>query len=454
MLSSIRPHASPKTCLNRFLRPLECFNTHPTCWRSPFPHQIQLGSLVDESRQTVGSSDSDTPLEIESFVDTLELTEFVSSDSFGVMQPCPHPFRHPLRTAGWLIRNAFGLLSLLLMLAVIAAIPIVNFLALGYLLEAQARVIRTGKIRHGFPLIALAPRFGSITLGIGLWLLPVWMLGSRASDAQLIDPDGDAAGSLPVLTFLISVLIGTHICLALSRGGRLSCFFRPIKNVRWLLAECRRGDYLERADQHVRAFITALRLKHHFVLGVRGFAGAFLWLVLPTALFTAVRTSGGPSMLIMILGGFLLLILFAWIPFLQARFAVENRWGAMFEVREIRRLFCRAPIAWLVAVFIVFLTAIPPYVLKAFDYSSDARWLGTLVFIATIYPGRIVTAWAFGRAIRKEEQAWFGFRLLSRTVMFPMLFAYVAVLFLTQYVGAQGRAGLFFHHAFLLPVPF
>lgn len=394
------------------------------------------------------------PLEIEAFADSLELTEFVSSDAFGVMKPIPNPLRHPLQTAGWLIRTGFGVLSLLLLLAVVAAIPVVNLLALGFLLEAQARVIRTGKIRYGLPLIALAPRIGMIAVGIGVWMLPMWILGSRTSDAQLIDPQGSSAASLPAITFMVGALIATHLCLALARGGTFGCFFRPIKNVRWMISQVRGGGYFEQAERHLIGFATALRLKHHFMLGLRGFLGAFAWLVLPTALFAAVRTSGGPQVLITILGGLMLLITFAWVPFLQARFAVEDRLSAMFELRAVRELFCRAPIAWLVAVFVVFVMAVPPYLLKAFDYSSDARWLGTLVFIATIYPGRIVTGWAYGRAVRKQQNAWFGSRWLSRTIMLPLLLVYVVLLFLTQYVGTQGRAELFFHHAFLLPVPF
>src|SRR5207245_2420809 len=39
------------------------------------------------------------------------------------------------RFMAWLIRSLFGIASLILLLAVVAAIPIVNFLALGYLLE-------------------------------------------------------------------------------------------------------------------------------------------------------------------------------------------------------------------------------------------------------------------------------------------------------------------------------
>src|SRR5205809_278239 len=44
----------------------------------------------------------------------------------------------------------FGLASLLACLAVLAAIPIVNFLSLGYLLEASGRVAKSGRLRDGF----------------------------------------------------------------------------------------------------------------------------------------------------------------------------------------------------------------------------------------------------------------------------------------------------------------
>ncbi|MGY8719949.1 MAG: DUF4013 domain-containing protein, partial [Verrucomicrobiia bacterium] len=48
------------------------------------------------------------------------------------------------------------------------------------------------------------------------------------------------------------------------------------------------------------------------------------------------------------LGGAGLLFVVLYLPFLQTRFACENRLGAMFEIREIRKLFKRAPLAfWL-----------------------------------------------------------------------------------------------------------
>jgi hypothetical protein len=46
---------------------------------------------------------------------------------FGRLAPCPSPRRHPFRAAGWLIMVGTGLLSLLLILAILAAIPGVDW---------------------------------------------------------------------------------------------------------------------------------------------------------------------------------------------------------------------------------------------------------------------------------------------------------------------------------------
>ena len=75
--------------------------------------------------------------------EALELAEFLPTDSVGDIPPFPHPLQHPLRAAAWVIRLLFGITSLVLLLALIAAIPIVNFLALGYLLETERRLART-----------------------------------------------------------------------------------------------------------------------------------------------------------------------------------------------------------------------------------------------------------------------------------------------------------------------
>src|SRR5262245_10938793 len=57
---------------------------------------------------------------------------------------------------------AFGTLSLMFGLAVLAAIPLLQFLSLGYLLEVGGRVGRSGRLRDGFIGARPAARIGSI----------------------------------------------------------------------------------------------------------------------------------------------------------------------------------------------------------------------------------------------------------------------------------------------------
>src|SRR5205807_1705985 len=54
----------------------------------------------------------------------------------------------------------FGVVSLIVGLAVLAAVPVLNFLSLGYLLEAGGRIARTGRLRDGFIGVRQAARAG------------------------------------------------------------------------------------------------------------------------------------------------------------------------------------------------------------------------------------------------------------------------------------------------------
>lgn len=355
---------------------------------------------------------------------------------------------------GWIIRSLFGIASLIVLLSVIVAIPIVNFLVLGYLLEVEGRLARSGRIRDAFPLIDLAPRLGSIVLGIVLWLVPLWTLSHTAADARLIDPGSDTARNLLLVVRVLSVGITIHLCLALARGGGLTCFLRPIKNLRWLIQRLRSGDYWTTAAHEVRTFIDGLSLKHHFWLGFRGYVGAMMWLGIPTLLFAATtKTEGGP-IIITLIGGVLLTLVLSWVPFLQAHFAAENRFGAYFELRKVRALFKNAPFSWLITMLITLTLSLPMYLFKVALPPQDALWMETPFFLMSIWPMKVITGWAYHRAVARERRAFFGLRWLTRLVMLPLLVFYVFLLFFTQFIGEHGKLVLFEHHAFLLPVPF
>lgn len=374
----------------------------------------------------------------------------------GLLPPFPVPWRHPIRCAFWLVRALFGMASLVFMLSLLAAIPIVNFLTLGYLLEVEGRVARSGKLRDGFPLFKLAPRIGAIGLGIWMWILPLRLLAWAAGDAAIIDPRSPTAAVLNNVLGVAWLLVTVHLCLALARGGSLGCFVRPLKNLLWLMRRLREGNYLETASNHVRDFVARLRLKEHFVLGIKGFLGAFAWLLIPSLLYFAPSKQEGLPVLITVLGGILLVVVHAWVPFLQARLTAENRLRAAFELREVRSLYAYAPLTWGLTILLVYALALPLYLFKAFLLPPDALWTVAVLFIVTIYPAKLLLGWAYHRAIARKaldkRAAWWLRWLVRLGVIAPALIAYVFILYFTQFLGEAGKQELLRHHAFLLPL--
>ena len=261
--------------------------------------------------------------------------------SFDSLPPFPHPLRHPLKAGYWVFDVLFGMVSLFALLAFLAAIPIVNFLALGYLLDAEGRVARTGKLRFAMPLLPLAPKLGGIAFGVWIWCWLVRLVADAASDAELISPGSKVAIGWQIGLTVVTIGVALHLVLAIARGGRLGLFFWPTPlNGLWLVRRLMRGEYSDQAGAAVREFVTALRLRHHFWLGVRGYFGAFAWLLIPTILLGALQNTSKPGqVLLTLIGGIALVCTLSWVPFLQARFAAEQRMSAMFELRRIRAMF-------------------------------------------------------------------------------------------------------------------
>ncbi len=418
--------------------------------RLPLPSEVREGQ---ESGELTGMRDASTTVGGEPVENTEESTEEeIVADR---LPPFPIPWRNPILCVGWIIRTLFGLASLTLLLAVSAAVPLVNFWTLGYLLDVEGRVARSGKIRASFPLLGLAPRFGSIVLGTWLCLLPLRFLSSAAADAQLIDPHGATAGRWQTGSTLVIWLMTAHICFALARGGSLICFIRPIKNVRWLVARWRDHDYWNRAATAIGQFVGGLNARAYYSQGWRGFLGTLGWLFVPSALYVSLRAPSKPGQVVVtLIGGFGLWLTLMWAPLIQARFAAENRLGAFLELRTAREMFRRSPFAWLLAIVLTYLLALPLYLFKALSPPDDAMWFITIIFIVTIFPSKVALGWAYGRSMKRTDRAWWPWRWLCKTLLLVLMAIYVFLLFLTPTIGEHGRRVIFEHHALLLPVPF
>ena len=243
--------------------------------------------------------------------------------------------------------------------------------------------------------------------------------------------------------------MGLRIALALARGGRFRYFFWFIGNTVWLIRRLRRGGYYAEARDAVWDFVVSLRLPYYWWLGFRGFVGGLIWLAVPVSLLAAFRTAS----LLGLVGGVWLALVLLCLPFLQMRFAAENRFRACFELGTVLSHFGRAPWAFAFALLVTLIFSLPLYLLKIEMIPREAAWLPCLFFIVFIYPTRLVSGWAYARAGRRSRPTrnWF-FAATGLLAMLPTAVIYVGLVTLTQYTSWEGVASLYEQHAFLLPV--
>ncbi len=359
-----------------------------------------------------------------------------------------------IRRAGYEMAGAvewlFGLGSLVVGLSMLAALPLVQFLTLGYFLESSARVARSGRLRDGLIGVRRAAMIGGVAAGIWLSLIPAWLVGSYARSAELMDPGGRIAHGWRLGLMVVTLISLMHIAVACARGGRLRHFFWPLGHPFWLVRRLRRGGLYSELRDGLWEFAVALRLPYYFRLGLVGFLGTLAWLLAP-ALLIGVN---GRAPVLGVLGALLLAVVVPFLPFLQVRYAVEGRVGALFSPRAVRDRFRRAPWAFAFALLVLLVAAIPLYLLKIEMVPREAAWLPSLVFVIFLAPARILTGWAYARSGRRDRPRHWIIRVLGRLAIVPAALLYVLVVFFSQYTSWGGAYSLYEQHAFLLPVPF
>ena len=291
------------------------------------------------------------------------------------IKPLIHRIGHGIYSAvGW----CFGMLSLIGGLSVISVIPIINLISLGYLLHVSGTIARTGRLRDGFIGVRKAGQLGGIVLGIWLVLWPARFIALLRDSAVIVDPQH--AGGWSVGMWIVTALTTLHIIWALLRGGKLRHFFwpAPIRFFRWLGTP----DKFNTARDAVWETADGLHLPKLFWLGTRGFAGTVLWLLIPvTLMILASKIAHNAGILVSVLGGVLLMGVLLFLPFLQVRFARENRFRAFIEIGPVCRLAGRSPFKFWFALTLTLMLAVPLFLLKIELTPAEITWLPALFFV-------------------------------------------------------------------------
>ncbi len=358
------------------------------------------------------------------------------------------------RTVKKFLVAAFSLFSLVILLAVVAAVPILNLWALGYLIQAEGNIARTGQFKSAFPLLGRARQLGGTLLGVAVIILPLRYLGGFASDMALIDPTSGSTRFLQVLTTIAAIAAFIHLTAALSVGQGGFRFFRPWRNLKRLYREGRSGGFLETRSTAVAEFVSDLEIRRNFMLGLLGAAGVLMWTLLPTGLYASANAPQGPQILVTLFGGVLLALVCSWAPILQAGFARDEKFSAYRHLSDARSLFRKAPLLWTLALLVGYALSLVLYLFKIVAPPQDALWMMTIVFIAAIYPARLFVGWVYYWSTTRTKEPHRLWRWFWSLVSLAVCGFYVFLLFFTRNIGAQGKLVLFEQPLLLIPSPF
>lgn len=378
------------------------------------------------------------------------------------LPPMPPIWQHPVRATLWLMNACLGLLMLTALLAFAATLPVINVLVLGYLMEVQGRVARTGKLRSAFYLIPAAHRLGVIVLTVSLFLWPISFLGSVTRDSWLLSLGGNTTWLLATLLALLCILTTVHLLLAIGCGGSLARFIRPVSNIRRLRQWLRNGTYWDQAHLQILEFVAAFRFLHMIRLGLLALAATYVWLSLPALLFTSLDDlTSRWQQLTLLVGSVSMTVMFLWMPMLLAHVAAEDRLAAIVELNTVRKLAGRLPFRWALASAILFACSILPMLYEALLKNRlpphTVRWDLMLVFLVTIVPARLLTGWVYHRCVhcepREHSWSWRAWQWGNGMLLCAGVGYYVYFLYLAQTGGELGKLVVWQFHAFLLPFP-
>lgn len=358
------------------------------------------------------------------------------------------PFSKISRIVEWL----FGVISMIGLLTICAAIPILQFMALGYLLEISTRIVHRKKVREGFVGIRRAARIGGFALGTTLVWLPAYNVSGIYHDAHILLADADELRPFDINLSIVIMLTSVYTMWAWIRGGKIRHFLWPAP-IRFFKSVFKRDLYLQTIEDFW-IFVASLHLKELFVLGFCGFLGAAAWLFLPVLLcIGGTQLPEGLRGLATLFGLPLLALVLVYLPIMQTRYAVERRFKVFLEIKETRAVFKLAPIALWISMLSVWAFALPVYLAKIQLTPREVFLLPTLVFVIFAWPSRILMGWAYGRADKQKTNRNIISIWLARLAIIPVVSIYAGVVFLSRYTSWYGDWSLFEQHALLIPIP-
>ncbi len=352
----------------------------------------------------------------------------------------------------WCIGRIWDLACLCVLLAVVAAVPVVQLASLGYLLLSAANLANHRPWATAFPGLRLAGKLGTFVLLASLTWLPVYLVTDLAYTAQLLQPNSNTAKLWRFGAFAIATAWVFHVGWAAVRGGRWWHFAWPAP-VRFLIEGWRPSTWSSASDRLYELY-SQLQFVRLWWLGARASIGALLWTCVPVSLMIiGLRADVKIAGLVGLIGALAMTVVMLYLPMLQVRMAAMDRFSEMFNVRQVRQDFMRAPWFFALATFVLCGLAIPLYLLRIEATPSQLVWAPSLVFVVFMWPAKMLIGLALGYASKRPSRRHWLLRWPAWAIAVASVLIYVGALYIAQFTAWQGAFVLYFQHAVLVPAP-
>lgn len=414
------------------------------------------------------------------------------------------------RLGRWIVaatRWLGGVLGIGFILAWLATVPIIQFVTLGFFVEVAARIIRTGKLRHGFVGVSQGWSLFKVMLGVGITWLPLLAVSRMRYDAWLIDPAGAAANGWRTAEYIVLGLTILHWIGVGLTGGRLRHFIWPLL-VPWYLATgllkrvlrwswCRwalertvgswfprtlaayyqsrrwsdwfvpavlwrhvkQGTLLTAASDRFWTWVGSVRPWYYGGRGIAAFGGLFIWFVGPTLwLLIATRSANTAGEVIFFLLGLLHLFLsLQYFPLVHCLYCETGRWRSYWQWRVAARRFGCSPFRFCLAATLTAILTFPLWLTRIAMIPYDLWWLLALIYVLLLWPTWMVWGWAWHQAAKRAAQdrktSWF-WRWSWTPVFWALIIVQLFVTTLSIYTSWDGVFNILLHPTFNLPTPF
>lgn len=214
----------------------------------------------------------------------------------------------------WLLGRGWDHSCLCVLLAIVAAVPVVQLASLGYLLHAAARLAARKPWSAALPGARLAGKLGVFALLATLLWLPVALVNDLSYSSQLLLPDSPESRRWRLGAFVITLAWVTHCAWAAMRGGKLRHFLWPAP-LKFLRQFFRRATW-RRASEDLYQFTLGLHFPRLWWLGARAAAGALIWIFIPVSMMIIGQRAQDfpPAAVVGLIGALAMTIILLYLP--------------------------------------------------------------------------------------------------------------------------------------------